>query len=121
MTSKDYRTLDTGKRVLADDPSRGIWYAAGCTYWTDDWSALARTGPGIPCCPHCGAVGMQVTAGEWFGGAERHQSQGNPGYVNFLAQSKEQCKRPLKFMEWFQQWLQEHPNGRETNPRSNGD
>lgn len=113
----DIRTL-SGESCTADDPERGIWYGL-CTYWTDDWNKV-RSG-GVPQCPHCGSPGMQTTAKVWFAGAQRFQSEGNPGYMAFIAQSKEQCKRPMKFMEWFRQWLKEHPNGRETNPRSDGD
>lgn len=114
------RTLN-GDAVSADDPQRGVWYGM-CTFWTDDWDKVADGRGGIPCCPVCGAPGMQATAKVWFSGAAKHQANGNPGYVNFVNQSKEQCKRPMKFMEWYRQWLIEHPNGRESgNPRSGGD
>lgn len=106
-----------GDKCGPEDPKRGIWYGL-CTYWTDDWDAVRAEG--IPKCPHCNSVGFQTTAEDWFSGAKRFQAEGNPGYMNFIAQSKEQCKRPLKFMEWFKQWLIEHPNGRDTNPRSGG-
>jgi hypothetical protein len=115
-----YRTLH-GTRVDADNPDRGIWYSAGCTFWTDDWNQLDATPGGIPCCPYCRCVGMQTTAEAWFGGVARFQAEGNPGYVNFIAQSGQQCRRPMGFMAWYKEWLQEHPNGRHTNPRSGGD
>lgn len=118
---QDYRRLD-GKSTDVDDLDRGIWYGAGnCTYWTDDWTKVSKKLSGIPCCPKCGSVGLQTTARDWFGGVARFQRDGNPGYVNFIKQSAEQCMKPLGFMEWFRQWLIEHPNGRETNPRSGGD
>jgi hypothetical protein len=109
-----------GDKVSDEDPQRGIWYGM-CTYWTDDWDEVSDGIGGIPCCPVCGALGMQTTAADWFEGVAKFQAKGNPGYVNFVNQSKEQCKRPMKFMEWFKQWLTEHPNGRETSPRSGGD
>jgi len=112
-----YVTLD-GKETTIHDHDRGIWYGASCTFWTDNWMVVSARGSGIPCCPQCGSVGMQTTAREWFGGAARFQSEGNPGYVNFIKQSAEQCKRQLGFMQWFREWLIEHPNGRDTNPRS---
>lgn len=118
-TPRKYVRLEDGTPTDENDLDRGLWYGA-CTYWTDDWSKLGAIPPGIPCCPHCNAVGFQTTAGKWFAGVAKYQAEGNPGYVNFVKQSAEQCVRPLTFMEWFKQWLLEHPNGRDTNPRSDG-
>jgi hypothetical protein len=56
----------------APAPSSMIWYGL-CTYWTDDWSTLSRTGHGIPCCPFCGAVGFQASAADWWAGAGRFE------------------------------------------------
>lgn len=110
----------SGKPVAADDPSRGIWYSM-CTYWTDDWDTLRVRG-GIPCCPTCGSPGMQTTAADWFLGAAIHQGKGNPGYIAFLNQSQEQCRKPLGFMAWYREWLRDHPNGKNNpSPRSSGD
>lgn len=85
-----YRTLN-GRPCTDSAPERGIWYSAGCTFWTDDWSALRSFGPGIPCCPDCGAPGMQTDAKDWEGGAAKFEQQGNPGYVVFLTGYKGVC------------------------------
>jgi hypothetical protein len=114
--SGKYITLD-GKLTTPTDPNRGIWHGAkGCTFWTDDWAKLTSTESGIPCCPHCGVVGMQTTVQIWFDGAARFQSEGNPGYVNFIKDSQEQCKRPLSWIAWFRQWLVENPTGEISQP-----
>lgn len=39
MTKPDTR-LEDGTPCASDDPQRLLWYAANCTYWTDDWSKL---------------------------------------------------------------------------------
>jgi hypothetical protein len=67
-----------------------IWYGL-CTFWTEDWPLLARTAHGIPCCPHCGAVGFQINADDWWAGVERYESEGNPGYRAFLEDLRNTC------------------------------
>jgi hypothetical protein len=119
-TNPKYVTLN-GEVTDVYDLNRAIWYSAVCTYWTDDWCKLSATFGKIPCCPYCRSVGFQTTAKEWCGDVARFQAAGNPGYVNFIDQSRQQCKRPMGLMTWYKEWLQEHPNGRHTNPRSAGD
>lgn len=122
------RCLDIdGNTVKPDDPARMVWYGY-CTYWTDDWDKLKldldyhSNEIGMPLCPCCGAPGFQMAAGRWFAGASTFQAMGNPGYVSFVENTKEQCvvPRPKSSVEWYRQWLKEHPNGRVTNPRSGG-
>ncbi len=100
-----YQRISDGSVTTVDDPERGIWYSAGrCGYWTDNWEKLATHGKhGIPCCPHCGAVGMQANAKDWFACAERFQNEGNPRYLEFLDHSKEQCtgRRGKAFLERY--------------------
>ena len=117
MIEKDIRKLN-GEPTTHQDPERGLWYGARCTFWTDDWNRVTGVGPGIPCCPHCGSPGMQITAKDWFDGAARFQREGNTGYVIFLAQSRETCHRGKGFLAWYKEWLIENPNGREANPRA---
>lgn len=106
----EYRLLDTGKRVTEHHPDRGVWYAADgkCGYWTDDWSALKLSGP-IPCCPHCGCPGMQITWSKWIHGAEvfeKHDPPNSDGYTKFLMETKGICGANTKksFMERFEEW-----------------
>jgi hypothetical protein len=83
-----------GNQTKADDRHRLIWYSATCGYWTDDWEKLASNktdrGHGIPCCPTCRMVGMQVEAGNWFDGAAMYDRE-QPGYLEFLNSQKETC------------------------------
>lgn len=80
-----------GKGTHENDPLRGIWYSAQCSYWTDDWDALSLIDGRIPCCPDCKSVGMQTTARDWFQGAEIFQAQGNPEYVEWINKIKGSC------------------------------
>lgn len=77
-----YLTLD-GKRTIAEDPNRGVWYSSNCYYWTDDWSKLVKMGPGIPCCPVCKSPGFQSVAYQFL------RSDGDSALPK-----KEQCKPP---------------------------
>lgn len=100
-----YRRLDTGESVAADDPERGIWYSAGCGYWTDDWSQLSCFGAGIPCCPHCNCPGMQTTAREWFVVLPEFL-RSHPRYDEWLPISDKHCSRAdnISFMEAYEMW-----------------
>jgi hypothetical protein len=103
----DYRKLDTGELTTADDPQRGVWYPASsaCGYWTDDWSRLARSRHGIPCCPHCGCVGMQITAVEWLAVPQEFLLK-YPDYDKWLLEIKETCLRGTDktFMAAYEAW-----------------
>ena len=101
-----------GEETTAEDPQRGVWYAARpeCGYWTDDWSKLKKIGPGIPCCPVCSCVGMQITAGNWINGMESYQGIGNDRYVEFVNHAKEICGVPLK-----QDWMSRYNNWKKEN------
>jgi hypothetical protein len=88
-----YLTVN-GHNANKDDPQRLVWYGR-CGYWTDDWGKLAKTAStiassGIPCCPKCGIVGMQCSAGDWESGAKEYDKK-EPGYLKFLNDSKENC------------------------------
>ena len=107
MSQPSYQTLN-GYETTAEDGQRGIWYGT-CTYWTDDWNKLSKSLGTIPCCPACHAPGFQITAKEWFSGAARFEGAGNERYRIFLNQSKEQCKKPEKFLDWYKRWLAENP------------
>ena len=99
-----FRILGTGEATTETDPNRGIWYSAGgtCGYWTDDWSKLSTHGKhGIPCCPECGAVGMETNYGDWSGGAVKHEEAGNPRYAEFCEAEKERCDRKVLRRPWM--------------------
>lgn len=80
---------NNGEATTADDPSRMLWYSAGCGYFTDDWNKL-KSSMGIPCCPTCGCPGMLTEVSKWEQGAFEFD-KGNPGYLAFLKNNKEKC------------------------------
>ena len=84
-----YQRLKDGEPTTADDGERGVWYSAGgtCGYWTDDWDKLKTAGM-IPCCPTCGAPGMQITFAKWIDGAKLFEDEGNAWYRKFLRDSE---------------------------------
>lgn len=73
-----------------------VWYSskARCQYWTDDWSTLGSVGPGIPCCPHCKAVGYQMPKTQWDAEVEHH-AKSTQGYKELVAQQRNQCNTTL--------------------------
>lgn len=86
-----YQTAD-GKETTATDPRRMIFYGSGnCSFWTDDWTKVRLSMGQIPVCPHCGQVGFQMEARQWETGAANFESCFHPGYVEFLATTKEKC------------------------------
>jgi hypothetical protein len=90
-----FRKFNSYEPTTADDPQRGVWYAARCWYWTDDWSKLKTAGPSrIPCCPVCGSPGFHLPFAEWIAGAEKHQASGYPGYVDRVLASRETHRPP---------------------------
>lgn len=109
----DYRRIDNGRKVSATNPARGIWYSAGCGYWTDDWNKVRGHGPGhqIPCCPSCGSVGYQGAWEEWFADATAYQNENHPRYIEFLFLRKETCGgKGYNFLEGYEAWLKELPS-----------
>lgn len=83
-----------------------VFYAANCTYWTDDFSKLQTTGSGIPCCPHCKSVGFETDLDNWWGSALAYQMNEAPGYVDFLKLAKETCfgNTKLGMLQAYKVW-----------------
>ena len=67
-----------------------LWHGI-CTYWTDDWDAVAATSEGIPCCPQCSNVGFQISRDEWWRAVDKYEKSGHPGYRSLIEWGKEQC------------------------------
>lgn len=70
-----------------------IVYGARCTWW-DSIDKVATTGPGrsgLPCCPRCGGVLMEVAGlSAWWAGATTYEEK-NPGYRAFLEWARGRC------------------------------
>ncbi len=79
---------EDGTKTNKDDPNRLVWFAVGCTFWTDDWNTLNTRR--IPCCPFCSSVGMQMEAGKWFQSI-REYDESHPGYFALFAAVKQMC------------------------------
>lgn len=79
-----------GTKTTETDPKRLIWYSAFCGFWIDDWDQLSKVGPGIPCCPICHCVGLQVEAEKWDKGVEEFEIK-HPGYTKYLNDHKAHC------------------------------
>lgn len=70
-----------------------IVYGAGCTWW-DSIDKVKTTPSGLPCCPKCGGVLLEVENEEvWWSGAEDYERESVPGYKTFLVWSRGRCFR----------------------------
>lgn len=94
-----------GFLTTADDPNRMLWYGM-CSYWTDDWSKLSKTGPGIPVCPCCKTPGFIENAQEWLSAAMAYEMENSDakGYYQFILDNKETCIPEKKFSDLFDEW-----------------
>jgi len=92
-----------------------IWYGF-CTYWTDDWEALAHhTVPegaaissGIPCCPECKSPGYQMTLKNWNDGIAKYEAEDNAGYGKFIEELKGKCHGKTTIAELWEQTKAAH-------------
>lgn len=71
-------------------PGSTIVYGVGCVWWDSIDKAGRRDGSGLPCCPHCASVLLQVTEREWWTGAMKQEST-QPGYSATLRWSRGRC------------------------------
>lgn len=70
-----------------------IAYGATCSWWDSIDKVASRDGTstGLPCCPHCRGVLMEVpTEAEWWAGARQHEAK-DAGYVAFLEWLRGKC------------------------------
>ena len=68
-----------------------VVYGARCSWW-GSITDVATKPSGLPCCPHCGGVLMEVdNEGVWWTGARRYEADGHPGYVDFLTWLRGRC------------------------------
>lgn len=90
-----------GERVCFDEPERLIWYG-NCGFWTDDWDKVSKNE--IPCCPHCGVVGFQMTWTKWKKEIKEF-NKNNPQYLEFMLFHQEQCLPGNTTIEKYKKWV----------------
>lgn len=82
-----------------------VFYALGCTFWTEDWRRMGSNG-NIPSCPNCGSVGFETSFSKFIEGAVNFDKKEN-GYLLFIIWLKNRCYKNItiareifrKFME----------------------
>lgn len=72
-----------------------IVYGMRCAWW-DGIEKVGRietpSGHGLPCCPHCRGVLMQMDSpAQWWDLVNRHEAAGHPGYRAFIEWLKGKC------------------------------
>jgi len=73
-----------------------IVYGANCVWWDAIEKCATKktpemTGPGLPCCPHCGSVLFQVEETTWRRNVAKHEAGGNPGYRALMEWMRGKC------------------------------
>lgn len=67
-----------------------IPYGLVCTWWDSIDQVGSREG--LPVCPHCRNVLLEVDSLErWMASARRYEADGHPGYVAFLTWQRGKC------------------------------
>jgi hypothetical protein len=76
-----------------------IVYGANCCWWDSidkcSTKPASATGPGLPCCPHCGSVLFeQPDEATWFAGVDAYAEQlGDTQYRAFIEWLRGKCFR----------------------------
>ncbi len=71
---------------------RRIVYGARCSWW-GSIDEVSTTASGLPCCPHCGGVLLEVDSEkEWWAGVDQFEADGHPGYRAFLVWLRGKCR-----------------------------
>lgn len=73
-------------------PDQRIVYGVRCSWWGSIVEVSAKAS-GLPCCPHCGGVLLEV-ANEttWWRDVDRYEANGHPGYRAFLGWLRGKCR-----------------------------
>jgi hypothetical protein len=73
-----------------------IVHGARCAWW-DSIDKVATKPSGLPCCPHCGGVLMEVeNEATWWDQVDRYGAKGNPGYRAFIEWLRGRCFRDFQ-------------------------
>lgn len=68
-----------------------IVYGFGCSWWDSIDKAGVKEPEGLPCCPHCGSVLLQVDEETWNRGVDKETTQNDPRYREFIKWSRGKC------------------------------
>lgn len=74
-----------------------IAYGARCVWWDSIYKVAAKrvpggSGHGLPCCPKCGGVLMEVPDEEkWTRGMDEYEADGHPGYRAMMEWGRGKC------------------------------
>jgi len=69
---------------------RIVYGAVNCVWWDEIANAGSKPG-GLPCCPHCGCVLMEMPRSQWDESVKRYEDSGHPNYSEFVVWLKGKC------------------------------
>jgi hypothetical protein len=73
-----------------------VAYGAQCTWW-DDIDKVGVMNGGLPCCPKCKGVLMEVESPEiWWKGVDAYEAKGFKGYREFVEWGRGKCYKHFK-------------------------
>ncbi len=68
-----------------------VVYGVGCVWW-DSIDKAVLNGAGLPSCPHCGSLLMQVPSIEaWWRGVDKFEAEGNKNYRVLMELLRGRC------------------------------
>lgn len=69
-----------------------IVYGNNCSWWEKIGKASILPSSGLPCCPHCKGVLLEVESmAEWYAMVEEYERKGNPRYRDFVEWTRGKC------------------------------
>lgn len=79
---------------MSDDTR--VVFSVRCSWW-DGIDKVGKKTSGLPCCPYCGSVLMEMDSEEeWWKSAENYAAKENqPDYVEFIKWLRGKCYKNL--------------------------
>jgi len=84
---------ERGVAIAEDAEDARIVYGVGCTWWGSIYEVAKRERSGLPCCPECGGMLMEVESQEvWDENVQSYaDSVGDSGYPAYIAWLRGRC------------------------------
>ena len=88
------RGINAQKAVdeVIEDHNKRIVYGTNCVWWDsiDKVATIDDEPGGLPCCPHCKGVLLEIEPGEWWRGVDQ-QEEKTPGYRALIEWQRGKC------------------------------
>lgn len=84
-------------RMGARLSNKRVVYGINCVWWDTIGKVAIKEGTGLPCCPHCGSVLMEIDSLEtWWANVAEYENSGHSGYQGMMEWSRGKCFPDMK-------------------------